>query len=66
MLPSAKGLTKLIQGNVRFSNSSLLLSNSFCRAASFANFEGILGFSVPSIILADPLKKNLFSKGHGL
>ena len=28
----------------------LLLSNSLYRAASFANFEGILGFSVPSII----------------
>ena len=27
-----------------------LLSNSLCRAARFANFERILGFTVPSII----------------
>ena len=27
-----------------------LLSNSLYRAARFANFEGIFGFSVPSII----------------
>ena len=31
--------------------SNVLLSNSLYRAARFANFEGILGFSVPSIIL---------------
>ena len=29
--------------------------NSLYRAARFANFEGILGFSVPSVILADLL-----------
>ena len=29
--------------------------NSFYGAVRFANFEGILGFSVPSIILADLL-----------
>ena len=34
---------------------SLLYPNSLYRAARFANFEGILGFSVPSIILADLL-----------
>ena len=33
----------------------LLWPNSLYRAACFANFEGILGFSVPSIILADLL-----------
>ena len=38
---------------------SLLSPNSLYRAARFANFEGILGFSVPSIILAD-LLGNMF------
>ena len=32
-----------------------LSPNSLYRAARFANFEGILGFSVPSVILADLL-----------
>ena len=31
--------------------------SSLYRAARFANFEGILGFCVPSIILADLLGK---------
>ena len=34
---------------------SQLQPNSLYRAARFANFEGILGLSVPSIILADLL-----------
>ena len=38
---------------------SLLQPNSLYRAARFANFEGILSFSVPSIILAD-LLGNMF------
>ena len=32
-----------------------LLPDSLCRAARFEDFQGILGFSVPSIILAELL-----------
>ena len=40
-----------------------LLPNSLYRAARIANFERILGFSVPSIILADLLgNKCLFER----
>ena len=33
----------------------LVFFNSLFRGVNFANFEGFLGFSVPSIILADLL-----------
>ena len=51
------------------SPSLLLQRNSLYRAVCFANFEGILGFSVPSIILADLFFAFFLctnSKDHGL
>ena len=33
--------------------AAVIIANSLYLATRFANFEGILGFSVPSIILAD-------------
>ena len=38
----------------------ILYRNSLYRAVRFANFEGILAFSVPSIILADLLGNNVY------
>ena len=38
-----------------FTRLENLYPYSLCRAACFANFQGILGFSVSSIILADLL-----------
>ena len=39
----------------RFQNYSIIQWNSLYRAVRFAKFEGIWGFSVPSILLADLL-----------
>ena len=54
--------------SVNSNHFTLLQWNSLYRAVDFANFEGILGFPVLSIILADLLGNMccMSSKGHGL
>ena len=48
----------------------ILQCNSLYRTVCFANFEGILGFSVPLNHHSGPLRKHVFTftnwKGHGL
>ena len=47
------------ENNIDVGHPWVLLQNSLYCAVRFANFEGILGFSVPSIILADLLGNNV-------